>query len=223
MVWVKFMRSMKFSMFYNLIIFLLVLIGTIFMMTGFQFMVNVKVLEASSYSAFRFFTVDSNILVGIASLILAIYEYLNIKHNVTIPSFAYILKYIGTSAVALTFFITLFWLTRFYKEQFYLLYVNTNLFFHLLVPLLAIISFILFEKIQLNKKVVYLSLIPVLLYGIYYVINILTHVVDGMIPYTYDFYGFAQGGMHTIVFVFAFILLLTYGISLIIYKLNQRG
>ncbi len=215
--------NIKKSLIYNTIIFILVLLGTIFMMTGFQFMVKLEVLSSSSFSAFRYFTVDSNILVGIVSLILAIYEYLNLKKKIVIPNFVYILKYIGASAVALTFFITLFWLTRFYGNKFYLLYVNSNLLFHLIVPLLAIISFAKYEKVKLNNKTIYLALIPVLLYGIFYVSNILMHVENGVISYDYDFYGFAQGGLNTIVFVFMFILVLMYVISLIIFKWNQRG
>ena len=65
---------MKKSLVYNIIIFLLVLLGTIFMFTGYQFMTNTRLLDSSGFEAFKYYTVDSNILVGISSLIMVIYE-----------------------------------------------------------------------------------------------------------------------------------------------------
>ena len=126
--------SMKKSLIYNVIIFVLVLLGTIFMFTGYQFMSNTTLLSNNGLEVFKYYTVDSNILVGIASLVMIIYEILFIKKKINnIPDFVYVLKYIGVVGVSLTFIVTAFYLSPIFGKNFLYLYMNTNLFFHLVV------------------------------------------------------------------------------------------
>ena len=70
------MKRIKVSLIINSIIVILTIIGCIFMFTGFTFMPAEKLLEVSNIEMFKFYTVDSNILMGIVALIYAIYEYL---------------------------------------------------------------------------------------------------------------------------------------------------
>ena len=105
-------KNIKISLVLNLIIFVMVLLGTIFMMTGFKFMGDTSVLSATGFSPFRYYTVDSNILVGVASLLLIIYECLLLNRKIDIiPTFVYAFKYVATIAVSLTFIVTLFYNT----------------------------------------------------------------------------------------------------------------
>ena len=70
------MKKIKISLILNIIIVLLVLLGSIFMFTGFRFMpASDLVLQTSKLGMFKYYTVDSNILVGIVSLFLIIYEW----------------------------------------------------------------------------------------------------------------------------------------------------
>lgn len=214
--------SLIISFIMNILIFIIVVLGTIFMMTGFKFMGNYEVLASTGLSPFRFYTVDSNIFVGIASLILIVYECLYLRGKIKdIPKYVYVIKYIGTVAVSLTFLVTLLYLAPMFGDKFILLYLNSNLFFHLIVPLLSFISFAFFEKIKLNFKYTFYGVSTMLVYGIYYGINAYVHQIDGIVPAEYDWYGFVRGGISSMYIVYIAMFIITYGISFGIYKLNS--
>lgn len=216
------MKRIKISFVLNIMIVILVTLGTIFMFTGFTFMKSLNLLESTSFSMFRFFTVDSNILIGLSSLILLIYEIklLNNKIN-KIPLTIYLFKYISTSGITLTFLVTLLFLAPQYG--FYAMYNNTNLFFHLIVPLLSLISYILFEKYNNKYKYSILGILPMLIYSFFYMSNVIIHLDDGGLTFKYDFYGFLQGNINNIYIVIPVIYLFTYIISLLLIFLNRKG
>lgn len=214
--------SLIISFIINILISILVILGTIFMMTGFRFMGNHEVLASTGLSPFRFYTVDSNIFVGIASIILIIYEYLILKGKIKeVPKYVYVIKYIGTVAVSLTFLVTLLYLAPMFGDKFILLYLNSNLFFHLIVPLLSFISFAFFEKIKLDFKYTFYGVSTMLIYGIYYAINAYVHQINGVVPVEFDWYGFVRGGISSMYIVYVVMFIITYGISFGIYKLNN--
>ena len=66
-------RNIKISLVLNILILIMVVLATIFMVTGFKFMSNTYALESTGLESLKFYTVDSNILVGLASLILILY------------------------------------------------------------------------------------------------------------------------------------------------------
>ena len=215
-------KDLKVSLIINSIIFILVLLGIIFMMTGFRFMANTQALSLTGLELFRYYTVDSNALVGIASLLFVIYEILIInKKKKEIPKYVYLFKYIGTVAVALTFIVTMFYLAPTYGSNFLLLYQNSNLFFHLIVPILSFISYVFFEKINLDIKYTFYGISTMIIYGIFYVTNILIHQKNGIISLEYDWYGFVKGGTFSIFVVLTIMIIITYAISLTIYQLNK--
>ena len=76
------MKKVKTSLIMNIIITILVILGTTFMFTGFKFMPSDDLLVASNIEMFKFFTVDSNILMGLIALVLAIYEIRLLKKNI---------------------------------------------------------------------------------------------------------------------------------------------
>ena len=218
------MQNVKKSLILNYIIFSLVLLGAVFMVTGYQFMTNTTLLDSSGFNAFKFYTVDSNILVGIASFIMMIYEMLLINKKIKeIPKYVYLLKYIGVVGVSLTFLVTALYLAPIYKENFMFLYMNTNLFFHLIVPILAVISYVKYEKNKLEYKYSFITLSSVALYSIYYVSNILLHLENGEVVKEYDWYSFLIGGLNSMLFVMIFIFTFTYLIAHLLYKLNRKG
>ena len=75
------MKNIKVSLILNIIIVLFVTIGTIFMFNGIEFMSNTKILESTGFGAFKFYTVDSNVLVAIGSFILIINEILVLNNK----------------------------------------------------------------------------------------------------------------------------------------------
>ena len=216
------MKKIKVSLILNILIVILVTLGSIFMFTGFTFMPSKTLLEANKIEMFKFYTVDSNILMGLISLLFIIYELKLLNNKIDmIPKRIYILKFIATSAITLTFVTTLFFLAPQYGL--YAMYNNNNLFFHLIVPLLALISYIFFEKHENEYKYAYLGIIPMFIYSIYYTLMILINLNNGGLTFKYDFYGFLQGNINNIYIVLPVIYLISYLISILLIKLNKKN
>lgn len=215
------MKKIKVSLILNIIIVLLVIFATIFMFTGFKFMPGGSLLEVSKVEMFKFYTVDSNILMGIVSLIFIIYEKKLLKNKIKeIPKKVYILKLIATSGISLTFITTSFFLAPTYG--FYAMFNNNNLLFHLVVPVLSIITYIFFEKHDNKYKYAILGIIPMFLYSIFYTTNILINLNNGGLTFKYDFYGFLQGNLNNIYLVIPVIYLISYIISILLVFGNRK-
>ena len=191
------------------------------MFTGVKFMPDETLLELTKMEMFKFYTVDSNILMGIMSLIMVIYERKLLKKGIKeIPQSIYLLKLIGTSAITLTFIVTLFFLAPQYG--FYAMYNNNNLFFHLIIPLLSIITYVFFESHDNKYSYAFLGIIPMFIYSLYYSSMILIHLNDGGLTFKYDFYGFLQGNINNIYVVIPVIYLFSYLISITLIFLNKK-
>lgn len=215
------MKKIKISLVINIIIALLVLMSCIFMFFSIRFMSEKNLLDASGATMFKFYTIDSNILMGLASLIFAIYEIRLLKNKIKeIPLCIYVLKFIATAGITLTFAVTALFLVP--QFGFYPLYNNSNLFLHLIIPLLAIITYIFFEKYNNRYKYTVLGIIPMLLYSIYYSAMILTHIDSGGLTYKYDFYGFLRGDVTNIYYVVPIIYIFTLGLSYVLILLNKK-
>ena len=217
--------KIKISIILNSIIALFVLLASIFMFTGIKFMEATDlVLSSSKLEMFKYFTVDSNLLMGIVSIIFIFYNYLLLKKRIdSIPTFIYILKLSATVGVVLTFLTTTIYLAPFSEFDFLEFYKNSNLFFHLLVPILSFITFVFFEKTnKIKLKQTFYGLIPMLIYAIFYITNVIMHFENGKISHTYDWYGFANNGKSSIIIVFLLMILITYGISYTLWYLNSK-
>ena len=208
------MKKSSISLILNILIVILVTLGTIFMFTGFKFMPSNNSLLSTKIEVFKYFTVDSNVFMGIVSLI-----YIFKRKNVT-KSLS-ILKLMATSAVTLTFVTTLVFLTPQYG--FYQLYNNSNLFFHLLVPILAVVTYIFFENDVLERKESKFGMIPMLLYSVFYTGNILIHLNNDGLTYKYDFYGFIKGNVYNIFISIPIMIVVTYLISLLLVVFNKKA
>jgi hypothetical protein len=217
--------KIKISLILNIIIFVLVLASTIIMFTGFKFMHGYEiVLETTKLGMFKFFTVQSNIFMGISSFIFVIKDIQLLKGNIKqIDKKYYLLKLISTGAVGLTFFIVFAYLGPISKTGISSLLMNSNLFFHLIIPILSFICFIFFENTkEIKAKEVPMGIIPTVVYGIYYLTNILVHMENGIVSPVYDWYWFVQNGVWTAVIVIPIILLITYLINLLLWYMNKK-
>lgn len=215
------MKNVKVSLVLNCFVVLFVTIGCVFMFNGIYFMPNKTLLEVRNFGMLKFYTVDSNILIGLVSLILIIYEILLLKNKIKeIPNRIYILKLIGVSSIALTFITTLCFLAPQYG--FYAMYNNNNLFFHLIVPILALVSYIFYEKHDNKYGYAILGVIPMFLYSIYYTGNIIMHLNNKGLTFKYDFYGFLNGNINNAYIVIPVIFFVTYLISLLIILMNKK-
>ena len=99
---------------------------------------------------------------------------------------------------------------------------NSNLFFHLIVPAVSILNFVFFEKTnKLRFKHTFYGIIPTIMYGMYYIINVLIHTENGITSPIYDWYWFVQNGVWTVIIVAPMIIVITYSISLVLWKMNK--
>lgn len=219
------MKKNKIAFILNVLIVLMVSFASLMMFTGIKITHGVEpVLESTGLSIFRFFTVDSNLFQSIMSLIFACYEYKLIKGKISyISKKLYILKFMSTVAVCLTFLVVLFYLGPIAKGGLLSLLRNSNLFLHLLVPVTSIICFVFFESSnKLKAKDTFYGLVPVMIYAVYYLSNVLIHMEDGKVSPKYDFYWFVQSGVKTVFIVIPVMLIFTYLISFVIWKYHSK-
>lgn len=154
-------------------------VGSMFFVSGSG---NMRVRR---YTIFRYFTVDSNILCAV-SCIFPLFPKLRGSKGVML------LRYAGTTAVTVTMMTVLLFLGPMYGYP--SMFSDWNLWLHLLGPLLAILSFVFLEKDSPSpeKKHLIFSMLPVILYGIVYLVMVVIIGKDnGGWP---DFYGFNMGG-----------------------------
>ena len=137
--------------------------------------------------AFRFFTVQSYALCAVASLLTCL---------APSRSWAWIVKYIGTAAVSVTMMTVLLFLGPSMGGYGPLLK-GGDLFMHLLTPLMAILSFSLFERREMGFATALWGMLPVVLYGVWYLYKIVYAPEDRRWD---DFYGFNRGGRWPVAF-----------------------
>ena len=217
-------KKIKISLAINVMIVIFTIIACIIMFTGFKFMDGEHILESTKIGMFRFFTVDSNIFMGIVALIFAIKEIklLNGKLD-EISNKVYALKLMATVSVGLTFFTVFGYLGPIAEGGILSLLKNSNLFLHLIIPVLSMINFSLFEKTdKLKFKYSFLGVLPALVYSIFYMINVLVHMENGKVSPIYDWYWFVQGGIWQVYIVFPVMLIFTYIISVALWRINKK-
>ncbi len=138
---------------------------------------------------FRYFTVDSNILCAVSN---AFFLIQTLRGRGTGSKAAMLLRYAATAAVTVTMMTVLLFLGPVYGYA--SMFSGWNLWLHLLGPILAIVSFVWLERDGTfpEKKHLLLALLPVIAYGIVYLIMVVMLGKDkGGWP---DFYGFNMGG-----------------------------
>lgn len=215
------MRRLKIAFGFNVCIFILEVFALLWMMSG----IHGGVLSASRLAMLRFFTVDSNILMGIFALIAAIVQGRVLWGKKTeVPVFCYVIKLVGTVGVTLTMLVTIFFLAPTMGATYGVLslFSYSNFFLHLLNPIVSIIAFLCFER---TKKIAFghtvTGIIPLVIYAIYYTAAALTHTQDGVIAAGYDWYGFFFLGVKSAFIVLPLIIAITYGLSVLLWKLNR--
>ena len=209
----------KKSLILNIVIVLLTIFASIIMFTGIKLTSGAEpLLETSKIGMFKFFTVDSNIFMGLISLLFII----KTLKNKEITKNMYILKLMSTTSVTLTFLVVFLYLGPISKDGIKSMLQNSNLFFHLIIPVLSIITFIKYEKTNLKLKDTIYGIIPTIIYALFYTTNVLIHTNNGKVSPIYDWYWFVQNGVKQAIIVLPLIILITYAISLTLYKLNRR-
>ena len=212
---------MKKAIAFNIAIFILVIVAVIWMMTDNSGLS----LTARKIQALRYFTVDSNILMGISAAFMAVAQIQVAKgKRKSIPTALYVFKLASTVAVAVTMLVTVFYLGFVIPTGFFSLFYHSNFIMHLAVPVLSIIVFVLFEKtdcVELKHNL--FSYIPLVLYGIYYAIATFSHMKDGVVEKGYDWYQFFKFGTKSVLLVYPFFAGFVFLLSYVLWKLNRAG
>ena len=156
------------------------------------FMGNKDAFIHSGPQSFRFFTTDSNVLSMLGAMIMIPFELRILRGKAqNLPRFAVVIKYICTASVTLTFFTVMFFLGPAFGYSLFL--GDTGIFTHLLSPMLAFYTFTLLETdCEISFKNVLWALVPILIYGMVYLTQVL--VIGESNGGWEDFYFFNTGG-----------------------------
>ncbi len=139
--------------------------------------------------AFRYFTCQSNVLCAAACLLTAVFLPAG-----ELPEWVWLLKYAGTAAVSVTMLTVFLFLApsigRGWAEK---LITGTahDFCMHLLTPVLALVSFCVFEKKDMSFPQALIGMLPVILYGILYIYKVKYAPEEKRWE---DFYGFGRNG-----------------------------
>lgn len=209
---------------WNLITAGAVMLSVLWMFSGIKFGNGAGPLTASKWEMLKFYTIDSNILMGIVAAVMAKQQsdvLRGRKESIT-PGF-YVLKLVGVVGVTLTMTVTVCFLAPTSEFGWLSLFSNSNFFLHLLNPLLSIYTFLRYERTDsIAWKHTFTGITTMLIYATVYLVNCLMHISGGNIPGRYDWYGFFVMGVKSIAVVLPIIIAATYLISLILWCLNRR-
>ena len=201
----------------NFLAFVLTGVGLFIMLKGID---ADEHLAADGWGSIKYFTVQSNLLYGIYAGIFAVAELIYGSPE-TIPAAMYILKYIFTVGVTLTMLTVLLYLGPVVEKSYPPMFKGANLYFHLFIPLLGLVSFCFFDKAAvISLPQVFLGLIPFGGYAVYYAINALSHAENGHVSEKYDWYFFLSHGVNKAVPAFVIMLAAVTGVCFGLWAIN---
>ena len=190
----------------NLLIFGLVVYAWFVMM----FRMGDGTLSGTGLSSLRYYTVLSNLLEGLAALITVVFTVLILAGKASeLPRWVTLLCYAGTTSVSLTFVTVMVYLGPVFG--FNIMFNDANLYFHLLIPLFAIMEALFLSKEKLRFKDSFVATLPTLLYGVWYIINNLANGREGNDIY----YLFYFGPAASVLFFIGF-MAVAWGIALLL-------
>lgn len=176
-------------------------------------------LSGLGLSSLKYFTIQSNLLSALVSA--ACVSCLVRGDGRSVPDWLHGLRLVTTTGVALTFVtVEAFLAPALYGYA--SMHAGANLWFHLVLPLLATASFCLVEADRpLPLRWTLASLVPMVLYGVGYCANLLVNGL-GAPGHTNDWYGFAQWGIERMPIVFAVMVVVVWLIACGLRAANQR-
>ena len=150
----------------------------IIIMELFAFLVCYK---ESGFACFKYYTQDSNLFLMFTSLLYVISLLICDKK---IPHFVSLLKYAATTSVVITFLTVVTILAPVMGGYKAMLLDGTMLIHHLICPIFGFVTFVFFERHNLNGlKDALISMIFTCLYGIIAVTLNILKIMDGPYPF----------------------------------------
>ena len=125
-------------------------------------------MQVNRFAAFKYFTVLSNMLMAVTSVVMMIVDIILLASPAcTVPYWVLAFKHVGSVAVLVTF--TVVFLMFIPKTGFKFMLEGNSLYLHLISPLFAAISFVLFDP---GPAVSYINvlwgIVPTVLYAVLY-------------------------------------------------------
>lgn len=170
-------------------------------------------LSSSGWENFKYFTVLSNVFCGIVAGVCLVTKGLTAR----CPMWLMVLKLAAAAAVMVTFLVVACFFGPLYTYP--VLYRGSNLWFHLIIPLLGMAEFCLMDG-EIPFRMTFLTGAPALVYGCFYMGNILING-KGQWPDTNDWYGFVNWGWGPAMVIFACIVLTNWGAACLLRWLNH--
>ena len=155
-------------------------------------------MQVTGWRAFRYFTIDSNVLAAIAGLACMPYEIRALRTGrEELPHGMLIFFFAGTVAVSVTLMVVLGFLGPIYSYR--AMFVGHNFWLHGANPVLAIVTFMMLLRGHVRFRETLWCLVPVLVYGaVYLVMVVIIGWEAGGWP---DFYAFNIGGRWYVSFI----------------------
>lgn len=176
-----------------------------------------SLLSSRGLMSLKYYTTLSNIFAGIAAVIMIVV--LARAKSGKVPVWAALTKFASAVTVSVTFLVTLFFLAP--TMGIGGLYKGELMFMHAVGPVLAVVSFFMNRDLpEMKTSSALWATLPTILYGGVYSANIMLNGVGSGMN-TNDWYGFAAAGVHTVPFVYALMVLLTYLLSRVMRKVKR--
>ena len=203
---------MKRRLLCNILIFTVFLVSWIHMV-----LFGGEALAAAGFENLKYFTLQSNLLAGLAALlwIICVLRGADERTMHNVERF----KYAAAVSVGLTFITVMGFLGNLYGYG--MMLSGANLGFHLIVPVLAVWEICGLCDIKFTRKDNLLALLPMILYGIGYMLNCIINGI-GEWPDMHDWYGFLQWGYPVGFAIFAFLTLVSWLIGFAIRKIISK-
>ena len=176
-----------------------------------------SLLSSRGLMSLKYYTTLSNIFAGIAAVIMIVV--LARTKSGKVPVWAAVTKFASAVTVSVTFLVTLFFLAP--TMGIGGLYKGELMFMHAVGPVLTVVSFFMNRDLpEMKPSSALWATLPTILYGGVYSANIMLNGVGSGMN-TNDWYGFAAAGVHTVPFVYALMVLLTYLLSHVMRKVRR--
>ncbi len=176
-----------------------------------------SLLSSRGLMSLKYYTTLSNIFAGIAAVIMIVV--LARTKSGKVPVWAAVTKFASAVTVSVTFLVTLFFLAP--TMGIGGLYKGELMFMHAVGPVLTVVSFFMNRDLpEMKTSSALWATLPTILYGGVYSANIMLNGVGSGMN-TNDWYGFAAAGVHTVPFVYALMVLLTYLLSHVMRKVRR--
>lgn len=166
-------------------------------------------LSQNGLEMFKFYTVLSNLFIGLTSLLeIPLLVLCLKKKREDIPLWTLLASYCSTVSIFITLCTVLFFIgptNALRGGSYFTIFTGPNFFMHLLMPILSLVNFVFFHRsIKVSFQWTALPLFSVILYGAYYLAQLKIH--DSFGKMDYDWYGFTTSPIPWPAFLIIFFL-----------------